>query len=62
MAKDMKLTIYNDENPHDVLEQLRFILMEFGVVVKEDEKDKESVTYAFFHAVPLDDQNGQKEE
>mgnify|MGYP001262209161 CR=1 FL=1 len=51
----MELTIYNDETPHEVMEQLRFILMEFGVVLEtKDGPTKDSVTYEFTQAVPLD--------
>lgn len=55
----MKLTIYNNEPVHDVMEQLRFILMEFGVVLEEADRDKESVTYEFSSAQPLKEGEGE---
>ncbi len=51
----MELTVYNDETPHEVMEQLRFILMELGVVLEvKEESAKDSVTYEFTKAAPLD--------
>lgn len=50
----MEVTIYNTESPQEVMDQLRFILMEFGVVLEVKESDKESTTYQFSAAKPLD--------
>lgn len=50
----MKVTIFNNEAAQDVMEQLRFVLMEFGVVLEVEEKDSESMTYTFTPAAPLD--------
>jgi hypothetical protein len=51
----MTLTIFNDESPQEVMDQLRFILMEFGVVLDVQKVEKESVTYTFTPAKLLDE-------
>lgn len=53
----MKLTIYNDESPQEVMDQLKFVLMEFGVVLEAVETEKDNVTYEFKAAEPLDDED-----
>lgn len=50
----IKVTIFNTESAQEVMEQLRFVLMEFGVVLEVEEKDAESMTYLFVPAAPLD--------
>lgn len=51
----MNITIFNDETPQEVMDQLRFVLMEFGVVLEVAQTDKDSVTYTFTAAKLLDD-------
>jgi hypothetical protein len=51
----MNLTIFNNETPQEVMDQLRFVLMEFGVVLDVVQNDKESTTYSFTAAKLLDD-------
>jgi len=50
----MKITIFHNESAQEVMDQLRFVLMEFGVVLDVVETDKESTVYEFTPAKPLD--------
>jgi len=50
----MKLTIFHNESAQEVMDQLRFVLMELGVVLEVLETDKESTVYGFVPAQPLD--------
>ena len=50
----MQVTIFHKEEAPDVMEQLRFVLMEFGVKLEVEETDAESTTYKFSHALPLE--------
>jgi hypothetical protein len=54
LEKMMEVNIFHNETAQDVMEQLRFILMEFGVKLEVKESDKESTTYKFSHALPLE--------
>lgn len=58
----MKLTIFKNESAEEVMDQLRFLLMEFGVVLETTETDKESTTYQFTAAKPLDTDEEEGDE
>ena len=58
----MNLTVFNDETPQEIMDQLRFVLMEFGVVLDVAHSDKESVTYTFTAAKLLTDPEEKNEE
>ena len=49
----MKVTFDHGETAREVMEQLRFVLMEFGVILEVESSDNDGTTYSFTHAEPL---------
>ncbi len=52
----MTLTIFNNESAQEVMDRLKFVLMEFGVSFCVDDYDEESVTYNFYPVPLLDEE------